>query len=249
MILAVNIGNTNINLGLFDDDILVSNFRISVKKWRQDECFIEEAWNNISKNGIEDIIIASVNPGAESIFCKWLKAEYDKPPLKIGSDIQSKIHMDVKAPEKVGIDRIANSTAAYRRINKGVIVVDMGTATTFDVVSNKGIYLGGVIAPGLRMGANSLYTETQQLPLVEARKIKPVLGKNTTDAMISGIYWGFTGSVKLILERLIDEMEFKPIVIATGGDAELIAETVEYISEVIPNLTLEGIKIIYMENR
>lgn len=248
MILAVNIGNTNINLGLFDTNVLVDYFRIDAGKFQRKSKEIEKCWNKIFINEIDNIVTASVNPKTDARFSQWVKTKCKKTPIKIGKDIQPKIHVKVKNPGKVGIDRIVNAVAAYELIGKGVIVVDAGTAITFDVVSDDGEFLGGVISPGIKMCADALHTQTGQLPLVKVKKVETVLGKDTEDAMISGIYWGLVGTINFILERLFDELNFRPIVIATGGDAELLAISVKYITKVIPHLTLDGIRIVYEEN-
>lgn len=247
MILAVNIGNTNINLGLFKDEALSGHFCVEISRFHHDNEETKGVGDKIFLNKIDDIVIASVNPDAEVLFCKWLKNRCAKIPLRIGIDIQPKIPIKVKNPERVGIDRIVNAIAAYRIVNKDLIVVDAGTAITFDVVSKMGEYLGGVIAPGLKMCANALHTQTALLPPVKVVKPEKVIGIDTEEAMISGIYWGCVGAVKVILERLFDELGCKPPVFATGGDASLIAGSVEYINKIIPSLTLDGIRIVYTE--
>ena len=248
MILAVDIGNTNINLGLFDADTLVRQFRIDVIKLQQDCKTIEEYCTGITTGNINNIVTASVNPTAESIFFQWVENKFKKRPIKIGEDIQPKIPIKVRNPEKVGIDRVLNAIAAYRLVKNDVIVVDVGSAITFDVVSNTGEFLGGVIAPGIKMCADALHTQTGQLPLVKVKKVENVLGKDTEEAMIAGIYWGSVGTVNIVLEKLFDQLKSKPDVIATGGDAELIAESINYITKVIPHLTLDGIRIVYEES-
>lgn len=247
MILVVNIGNTNINLGLFENEALSSHFCIETGKFHCDNEEAKKAGDKIFSNKIHDIVIASVNPDAEALFCKWLKNRSTKIPLRVGVDIQPKIPIKVKRPERVGIDRIVNAIAAYRILNKDLIIVDAGTAITFDVVSAKGEYLGGVIAPGLKICANALHTQTALLPLVKAVKPDKVIGTDTEEAMVSGLYWGCVGAVKVILERIFDELGCKPTVFATGGDAALIEGSVEYIDKVIPYLTLDGIRIVYAE--
>ncbi|MGR3317687.1 MAG: type III pantothenate kinase [Candidatus Anammoxibacter sp.] len=248
MILAVNIGNTNINLGLFDADTLVSQFRLDVIKLQQDCKIIDEYWAGISTGNINNIVTASVNPTVESIFFQWVENKFKKRPVKIGEDVQPKISIKVRNPEKVGIDRVLNAIAAYRLIKKDVIVVDVGSAITFDVVSSAGEFLGGVISPGIKMCADALHTQTGQLPLVKVKKVENVLGKDTEEAMISGIYWGSVGTINIVLEKLFEQLKSKPDVIATGGDAELITESVNYITKIIPHLTLDGIRIVYEES-
>ena len=248
MILAVNIGNTNINLGLYAVNVLKKCFRVTIADFLDDKGLIKEFCDKVYLNSVDETVTASVNPDIEALFSSWLKDSYGKVPERIGIDIPTRIQMKVDHPEKVGVDRILNSIAAYAIVKDSVIVVDVGTAITFDVVSEAGDYLGGVIAPGMKMCAEALKIKTAQLPLVEVSKPATVVGKNTEQAMISGIYWGCSGSVKFILEKLFDELKNRPPVIATGGDVELIHDSKKYISKVVPKLTLDGIKILYNEN-
>lgn len=247
MILAINIGNTNINFGLFDTGILISHFRINAGKFQKDTKVIEKCWDSISIDRIDNIVTASVNPKAGYLVYQWAQNKCKKAPIKIGENIQPKIPIKVKNPEKVGIDRIVNAVAAFRLVKKGVIVLDIGTAVTFDVVSDAGEFLGGVISPGIKMCADALYMQTGQLPQVKVKKVENVLGKDTENAMLSGVYWGSIGAINIILEKLFDELRFNPCVIATGGDAGLIAEYVKNITRIIPHLTLDGIRIVYEE--
>ena len=248
MILVVDIGNTNINLGLFDADTLVSQFQLDVVKLQQDCKIIDEYWAGISTGNINNIVTASVNPTVEAIFCQWVENKFKKTPVKISETIQSVIPIKIKNPKKVGIDRILNAIAAYRLVKNEVIVVDVGTAITFDVVSDAGEFLGGVISPGIKMCADALHLQTEQLPIVKVRKVETILGKDTEEAMVSGIYWGTIGTINTILGKLLEQLNFKPDIIATGGDAELITEHVHYIRKVIPHLTLDGIRIAYEES-
>lgn len=248
MILAVNIGNTNINFGLFNINAFERYHRVNIDEFLHNKNGIKHFFDQINIATIQGIIIASVNPDIEDIFCCWLKDVYNKTYVRIGKEIEPQITMKVKSPKKVGVDRVLNSVAAYEIEKKSVIVVDIGTATTFDVVSDTGEYLGGVISPGIKMCAEALKTKTAQLPLVTIKKPISALGKDTNEAITSGVYWGNIGSIKFILEKLFEELKYKPIVIATGGDAELIHNSVGYISKIVPHLTLDGIKAVYTSN-
>lgn len=245
MILTVNIGNTNINFGLFDNNILVSHYRITVNKFRDDKSVIENWWNGIAVDKIDDIVSVSVNTDTESLLFYWIQRKFGKSPIRVGIDIQPKIRINVKNPEKVGLDRIVNAISAYHLVKKEVVVVDLGTAITFDVVTNSGEFIGGVISPGINMCAYALHMKTGQLPLIKVEKPVMVLGKDTEAAMKSGIYWGTIGTIITVLEKLSDELRSNPEVVATGGDAKLVAEHVKYFTNVIPYLTLHGIRIVY----
>ncbi len=249
MLMAVDIGNTSISVGIFEKENLIRHFRIRVAEQKTlYEALSKELNPPISpliKGGKGNIAVASVNPGAEKIFCNWLEKNHDRTPLKVGTDIPIKIPILVNNPERVGVDRLLNAIAAFQRIRTGAIVVDFGTAITFDVVSDNGEYLGGAIAPGIETAAYALNARTAFLPRVSINKPSHALGKNTEEAISSGIYWGTVGMVERILMELFKELGFQPRVIATGGDAELIGPDIPLISEIIPQLTLEGIRLVH----
>ncbi len=246
---TVNIGNTNINIGVFDSARLVDNFRVKVNDFPQNAVFSDKLANYLTESKIENFVLASVNPEAENAFSKWLKAEHGRATIKIGKDISPRMPIKTQNPEKVGADRIANSTAAYEVVKDCVITVDMGTAITFDVVSKTGEYIGGAISPGLMMCANALHAQTSRLPAIVPQYSKKIICNNTEEAMNAGVYWGCAGAIDLILKKIFTALDCKPVVIATGGDAELLAGATEYLDKVTPGLTLDGIRLIYEENR
>jgi type III pantothenate kinase len=170
---------------------------------------------------------------------------YTTPQFVEGTNTKFNILYD--NPKEVGADRIVNAIAAFRLYKGAVIVVDFGTATTFDVISEKGEYLGGAIAPGIDISIEALWTKTALLPKVEIIKPKTVIGKNTIESMQAGIFYGFVGQVDEILMKIQKELKSKPKIVATGGLAELISSESQYIQVVNPLLTLEGLKIIYQE--
>ncbi len=250
MLMAVDIGNTSISVGVFGTEGLIHHFRIRVAEQKTlCEALSKELTPDIL-NQTKNIAVASVNPGVEKTFCTWLKDNYGRTSLKVGTDIPIKIPILVHNPERVGVDRLLNAIAAFQRMRTGAIVVDFGTAITFDVVSDNGEYLGGAIAPGIETAAYALNTRTAFLPRVSVNKPSHALGKNTEEAISSGIYWGAVGMVERVLMELFKELALnlfqgQPRVIATGGDAELIGPDIPLISEIIPQLTLEGIRLVH----
>jgi type III pantothenate kinase len=199
-----------------------------------------------SPGKISDAIICCVVPPLASIFNHMVQDYFHTTPLFVeGTNTKFKILYD--NPKEVGADRIVNAIAAFRIYKGAVIVVDFGTATTFDVISEKGEYLGGAIAPGIDISIEALWTKTALLPKVEIIKPKTVIGKNTIESMQAGIFYGFVGQVDEILMKIQKELKTKPKIVATGGLAELISSESHYIQVVNPLLTLEGLKIIYEE--
>lgn len=245
MILAADIGNTNISLGVFNAGVLISRYRVGVLQFRPDNAKLQDYLNKVTDGQIENIVVASVNPAAGDIFYQWALDRCRKEPLVIGRDIQPRMATKVKAPGAVGVDRIVNAAAGYKLAGSGVVVVDLGTAITFDVVSDSGEFLGGVISPGMTMCADALCRQTRQLPLIDADRVDAAIGEDTKEAMMVGIYWGVVGAIITILERLFAELRYRPHVIATGGDAEAVKEDVPHIDQVVPYLTLDGIRLVY----
>lgn len=248
MLTAVDIGNTSIGVGVFETENLTHHSRIRI----QESIDLQIHELNHSLAGFfqkkSPVAVASVNPRTEEIFCDWLKKNHGITPLKVGTDIPIKTPILTKNPERVGVDRLLNAVAAFQRLRTGTLVVDFGTAITVDVVSDKGEYLGGVIAPGIETSTYALNARTAFLPRVTINKPSHALGKDTEEAISSGIYWGTVGMVERILKELFNELGHQPKVIATGGDAELFATDITLISEIIPHLSLEGIRIAHAQS-
>ncbi|MFQ5956986.1 MAG: type III pantothenate kinase [Candidatus Brocadiales bacterium] len=243
MLLAVDIGNTNIHLGLFDLDSkrLASHFTVSTSNAHLENIPVDSSILQVTS----ECVLASVNPETENAFCNWLNSRWNKSPLRVPSDVSIHMPVLVKNPESVGVDRLLNALAAFRRTGTTTIVVDVGTAVTIDVISKKGEFLGGVIAPGLESLKEALHTRTALLPKVSVQRPQRIIGKDTEDAVKSGLYWGAVGVVEKITKKLIEELDDNPSVLATGGDAELIASEIQLVDEVVPHLTLEGILTAY----
>ncbi|MCF6154060.1 MAG: type III pantothenate kinase [Candidatus Brocadia sp.] len=242
MLLAIDIGNTNIHVGIFEGDNLLSVHTI------KGACSSQTNFTKILNPAVlskAQAVIASVNPKAEAFVIETIRNHLPVKPQIIGKDIPIPIPVLTEHPEKVGVDRLVNAIAAFERTKNWTIVVDAGTAITIDGISNKGAFLGGIIAPGMDASSRALHRDTAFLPQISVRKPRNVLGKNTEDAINSGIYWGTIGMVKQLIEMIRDELECQPTVIATGGNAQMLAQEIPLITTVLPYLTLEGIRITY----
>ncbi|MBI5641931.1 MAG: type III pantothenate kinase [Deltaproteobacteria bacterium] len=252
MLLAIDIGNTNIVLGLFEGDGLKAHWRVSADKKRtHDEygALLISLITRVSRGAISGSIICSVVPELTPVIKSALKKHLGLEGLIAGEDIPFPIPVLTDNPREVGADRIVNVVAAYREHKTSLIVVDFGTAVTFDYVTTKGEYGGGVIAPGVAISAGALFEKTAKLPKVDVIKPASVIGKNTVSAMQSGIYWGFIGLVDGIIERMMAELKDTPEIAATGGLAPLVAGQSKYVASSDEFLTLKGLKIIYEGKR
>lgn len=258
MLLAVNIGNTHIALGVYDKDELITTFRLSTKTNRTSDeinVFIYNllVQNKISPEQIDGVIISSVVPDVMYTFENAIKKCFNILPMIVGPGIKTGINIKIDNPKELGADLIVNAVAAYDRYKDSCIVIDFGTATTFSVVSKKCEHLGVCICPGVKISADALFLNTAKLPQVELVLPPKVIGKNTITSMQSGIILGIIGQVKYIVEKISEEMiesgENKPHVIATGGMSRLVSRySKDVIENVDPLLTLEGLKIIYKRN-
>jgi len=254
MLLAVDIGNTDITLGVFAADELKATWNISTDIHREVDEYAALLLNllhhrSIDAADIKGIIFCSVVPPLIATFNKLFTEYFCLAPLLVESGVKTGVRIRADNPREVGADRIVNTAAAHHLYRGPVIVTDFGTATTFDVVSKEGDYLGGVIAPGITTSAEALFTRAAMLPRVELVSPKHVIGANTIAAMQSGIVYGYVGLVEGIVSRLQKELGEKATVVATGGFAELIAKETEVIDSVNPNLTLVGLRLIYQMNQ
>lgn len=255
MILVMDVGNTNIVLGVYDNDKLVSSWRMGTDRTKSSDEYgmlFLSFFNHegIKIQDIEAVVIASVVPpimySLEHSIKKYLKME----PMVIGPGIKTGINIKYESPKQLGADRIVNAVAAYELYGGPVIVVDLGTATKICAISSKGEYLGGVICPGIKISADALFQKAAKLPKIDLIKPETVIGRNTVTNMQSGLIYGHVGQVDYLVRRIKNEMhEDKVKVVATGGLARIIASESETIDELNSKLTLEGLRIIYEKNK
>lgn len=254
MLLAIDIGNTNIVLGVYRDEELVACWRLATDLHKMvDEyaVLLNSLFSNegLSKSEIKGSAISCVVPPLLPIFQEICREHLKVEPLVVGPGIKTGVRILIDNPRELGADRIANAIAAGRLYGTPAIVIDFGTATTFDVVSREGDYLGGAIAPGIVISAEALYRQAAQLPRIELAVPKKVIGKNTVASMQSGVLFGYVALVEGMVARIEEELGGEGKVIATGGLAGVIARETSTIQIVNPNLTLEGLRLIYEMNR
>jgi len=256
MVLVIDIGNTQIAIGVFDGERLVETWRISTDNRRTADEYSLIIRSLILVSGLElrridGVGICSVVPPLTPVFCRATEMLFGVKPMVVQPGIKTGMPILYENPAEVGSDRIANAVAAYDQAKGPVIIVDFGTATTFCAVSGKGEYLGGSILPGVQIGAEALFERAARLPRVEVKKPESVIGRTTVSSIQSGLFFGHIcvveGMVRLIAEKLAGRR--KPKVFATGGLAQLFASETEVIDSVDPDLTLKGIRLLYEKNR
>ena len=251
MLLAIDVGNTEVTLGLFDGRHLTRSFRLSSETRRTaDEIalYLTQVFPELASRGGHAGVIASVVPTATRSYVEASRRLCGRDPLEVSSLIPSGVEIDYRDPQSAGADRIANAAAALRLYGAPVIVVDFGTATTFDVIVKDRRYIGGVIAPGIITGAEHLIRRAARLSAFELRAPEHVVGRSTEESLQSGVYYGAVGQVDAIVRRIAAEERIRPMVVATGGLASMIAAHSETIEKVDPDLTLHGLRIIYELN-
>lgn len=253
MLLVIDIGNTNIVIGVFEEEELKADWRISTSKSKTSDEYgilLTDLFHarDLPIEKVHGIIISSVVPPLVETLERVCKNYFHLTPLVVGPGIKTAMPILYENPREVGADRIVNAVAAYAQFKQSLVVVDFGTATTFDVVSEKGEYIGGVITPGILISLDALFFRTAKLPRIELKKPKHVIGRNTINSMQSGIIHGYVGLVDGIVEKIIEEMGTNPKVVATGGLAAVIANESKTISATFSNLTLVGLRLIWEMN-
>jgi len=254
MLLVVDVGNTNTVLGLFDGDTLVHDWRIrTVVDHTVDEygMLIYNLYKSskIGTKRISDIIISCVVPPMLNILEPLCRKYFHLKPLIVGPGVKTGMPIYYDNPKEVGADRIVNAVAAFEKYRRDLIIVDFGTATTFDYVSAKGEYLGGCIAPGIMISSEALFERAAKLPRVELSKPKSIIAKDTVSSMQAGIIYGYAGLVDGIARRMQAEAKGDPMVVATGGLAKIVAPETKTIAVVDDMLTLEGLRLIHLRNK
>ncbi|HTV14103.1 MAG TPA: type III pantothenate kinase [Acidobacteriaceae bacterium] len=260
MLLVLNVNNTNTVIALYaltpeaTTDGLRATWRISTRQGQTADEYGILIRSLLESEGVESstirgIVVASVVPPIDWILRQFCERYFNQKPLFIEPGVKTGLPILTDNPGEVGADRVANCVGAFHLYGGPTIVVDLGTATNFDVVSRKGEFLGGAIAPGLSISAEALFARAARLPRVEIRRPAKIIGTNTVDNLQIGLFWGHIGLVDSILERMIAELGTETKCVATGGLAHLIARESKYITEVNEMLTLEGLRLIYDRNR
>ncbi len=272
MLLAIDVGNTNIVVGVYALDAggggavpagavgkggkngLQAHFRLDTRHSRTSDEYAALLaplfqMASIAFADVSAVMISTVVPAAQFPLQRFSEDYLHHAPLWVGPGIKTGISILCDNPREVGADRIVNAVAAHARWPEGAIIVDFGTATTFDVITPRGDYAGGAIAPGLMVSADALYSRTAKLPRVEIARPRAAIGKNTVASLQSGLLFGYAGLVDALVTRIRAEIDFRPRVVATGGLAPLVAAEATTIDECDDMLTLDGLRLLYERNR
>ncbi len=254
MLLTIDIGNTSITAGVFQEDILRANWQMATEVHRLSDEYAALllhlfSFRDLKVTNVTGIAICCVVPPLLSVFKELCQNYFHLSPLIVEAGIKTGVKIRMDNPKEVGTDRIVNAAAAHHLYKGPIIITDLGTATTFDTVSSEGVYLGGAIAPGINTAAEALFIRAAKLPRVDLSPPKHVIGTNTIAAMQSGILYGYVSLIEGMVARIEAELGEKSTVVATGGYSNLIARQTEVINVVNPELTLVGLRIIYRMNQ
>ncbi len=258
MLLAIDVGNTNIVIGVFRDGTLAKSWRLTTLRERTSDelgILVTDLCEHygIRPADISGIVMASVVPPLTGTLIAMAKEYFGKAPLNLEPGVNTGMPVLYDNPKEVGADRVVNGIAAYERYarqpGQPIVVVDFGTATTFDAISAKGEYLGGVICPGPQISADALFQRAARLPRIDVKKPERVIGTNTVGSMQSGLFWGYVDMVTGLVRRIKQELGEGTLVVATGGLASTVAPESDIIDHVDPELTLHGLRIVWERNQ
>src|SRR5882762_5802733 len=253
MLLAVDVGNTNVTMALFDGERLAADWRVTSHRERTADEMAVELRELFSLRGFElsvvsGVVVSSVVPNLNPALFEASRRYLNCEPVMVGPGGKTSVRIRYENPKDVGADRIANALAAFSKYGGPVVVIDFGTAVTYDAISAEGDYLGGAIAPGVEISLDALVSHTAMLRRVEAVAPDSVIGRNTLTSIQSGLIWDFVAQVEGKVERMIAELGGSAKVIATGGQAALVAGLTTVIESIEPLLTLEGLRLFYLQN-
>jgi type III pantothenate kinase len=250
VLLAIDLGNTNLMLGVYRDEDLIAHWRLTTRRNQTSDEYgilIKNLFlhGQIDTQAIDGIIISSVVPPLLPALQRMTREYFHIEPIVVEATLDVGMPILYDDAKEVGADRIVNAVAAFRKFGGPLIVIDFGTATTFEAISERGEYLGGAIVPGIMISMEALFQQAAKLPRIELTTPHAVIGKNTVESMQAGMIYGYAALVDGIVARMRDEMGGAPTVVATGGQAGLVASETKLIGKVDPYLTLDGLKMIY----
>ena len=254
MLLVIDVGNTNLVVGVYEGKTLVQHWRMATDRSRTTDEYDVTMMNlfllsQMSPQDVKCAIISSVVPPLNPVLERVCERYFHAKPLVVGPGIKTGISIQCDNPREVGADRIVNAVAAYERFGGPIIVIDFGTATTFCAINDKGMYLGGAIAPGMGIATEALFERAAKLPRIAIKKTDQVICKNTVASMQAGVLYGYVGLVEGLVTRMKKELSMDAKVIATGGLAPIIAGETACIDHIERMLTLEGLRLIYEKNK